>query len=304
MEHLWSARPRIYYGFFGLFCGAVILAWDPMHWPTLHHLWVLRGMVAIAIVSVFAMMHFKSGIPACFALEAYSLRQEKPLAFSNVPRAAYRARSANLMPDWFMVKASGLGALISGAVQTIMLRRDPPFPPVGEAIPDPRVWPEWSRCAIMRPAGSVAHWDPWRNRMVVGQAWDETGWLGLHVMAHEFAHAAQPRRRLRWADSWIKSILILSLIVEVFGGLGWWEPLLAAGVVALGDAGWRWPLEAQADHQAGERLASALSDPSTRAAVRQWGRRIAQRHQIALAAETFFWAAVTAVLVALMQGLR
>ena len=38
MEHLWSARPRIYYGFFGLFCGAVILAWDPMHWPTLHHL--------------------------------------------------------------------------------------------------------------------------------------------------------------------------------------------------------------------------------------------------------------------------
>ncbi len=304
MNHLWSARPRIYYGFFGLFFGAILLAWDPMHWPTLHHLWMLRILAGIAIGSAFAMMHFKSGTPTCFALEAYSLRQEKSRTIPNTPLISRHERSANRVPDWSMVKASGMGALISGAVQTVILRRDPPFPSVEESLPDPMVWPEWSRYVIVRPTGSAAYWDPWRNRMVVGQAWAETGWLGLHVTAHELAHAAQPRWRLRWADSWIKSLLILSLIASIAGSSQKWGPLLAASLVVLGDAGWRWPLEIQADHQARDRLASVFSDVSTHVTVRQWGQRIAQRHRIALGAETLFWGGVTAVLVALVQGLH
>ena len=194
-------------------------------------------------------------------------------------------------------------ALVSGAMQTLLLRGDPPFPSVNEAVPDATAWPEWSRYAVSRPTGSVAHWDPWRTRMVVGQAWDETGWLGLHVMAHELAHGAQPRWRLRWADGWIKGTLLVSVAAGLFGPAGWEVPLLAASVLGLGDAGWRWPLEAQADDQAGERLASEISDAPTRAAVRQWGQRIRRRHQAALAAETVFWAAVAAMLVALTQAL-
>ncbi len=303
MRHLWSAKPRIYYGFLGIFLGAVLLAWDPMRWPVLHTLWGVRLLWGTAVVSAFGMMHFKTGTPTCFALEAYPLRQEEGFIPANRSLTQSRERSAGPMSEWSVVKWSGIGVLISWAVQAVTWRHDPPFPRVDEAMPDATAWPEWSRYVVSRLSGRLAHWDPWRTRMVVGQAWDETGWLGLHVLAHELAHAAQPRWRLRLADGWIKGLLLVSVAAGLFGPAGWGAPLLAAGALGLGDAGWRWPLEAQADDQAGERLASEISDATTRAAVRHWGQRIRRRHRAALAAETVFWAAGAAVLVALTQAL-
>ena len=213
---------------------------------------------------------------------------------------------------WNIVEGSGIGTLIGWALQTVTLRHDPAPPAIGEAVPDATAWPEWNQVAVHRPPGGAAYWNTWRHQMVIGRDWDVHTWTQLHVMAHELAHAQQSRGRLRWAEGWIKGVLLVSVaasflgifpIFPILGLSGWAGPLEAASLVFVGDAVWRWPLEAQADTYAEQRLVAAVSHPASRYALHQWGRRVMRRHRVALAGETVFWAGVAAVLVALTQAL-
>ena len=128
--------------------------------------------------------------------------------------------------------------------------------------------------------------------MVVGRAWDGATWLSHQVLAHEQAHAAQPLWRTRLADVWIKSMLVGTCVAAF---LGWWPalvPWIGAGVALVGDAVWRWPLEADADRTAAAQVQSVAGDAP---AVHTWVTRLVQRDRVALVLESFGWAAMVFV---------
>lgn len=139
---------------------------------------------------------------------------------------------------------------------------------------------------VERIPGRDARYDPLRKRILLGADWTPQDWLGSHVMAHEAAHARQPRSRLVLGEA-------LGLICALAG--------LTAGLLSLGlvgaftftfawDALLRWPLEADADRKAGRWVVAwATEHGGDEAAVELWAAAIARRDMAALGIETISW---------------
>lgn len=165
----------------------------------------------------------------------------------------------------------------SSVLHAWAVRHDPPFPLSDDSLLAEIPWPDRETITVIRPPGRAAYWDPWHQHMVVGHQWDQSTWTRRHIVAHELAHAQQSSWRLRLADGWLKGVLTLSvLLATVLPPEAAW-PLLAGGVAGLGDAVARWPIEMQADRQAGQRLALTVSEGSARDAVTAWSVRLVRR---------------------------
>lgn len=135
------------------------------------------------------------------------------------------------MLGWEAVRAGGSTALAAYLGRQFVRRGEPapPATPVVEALATARL-----SCRIVRVPGHAAHWDPWRGVMVLGEAWTVNTWEGVRVLAHERAHAAQPRWRLRLAASWIKAATVIGLVVGVaLPAWGLW-PWIVASITFIG----------------------------------------------------------------------
>lgn len=244
--------------------------WTLGTWGLMSHLAAL-----LLLVGVVGSVHFRTSPPSCWALEAVQER------LSAIPKSVSH-KGGQPMWGWAAVRNGALLWLASGMLRQRLFRRERLSPPAPSA---PLCSPAELPPSVLRPPGQAAHWDPWRQSLVLGQAWSLETVDGARILAHELAHAGQPRWRLLLADGWVKGMLVMAALGAGFlSGWVWW-PETAAVLTFVGDAGWRWPLEAEADREAARSLADQAGPD-----VGQWAAELTPRHRVLLALESLQWA--------------
>lgn len=201
---------------------------------------------------------------------------------------------------------AGLSALSAGfflLARRRLLQAPLPEPPGASLFPTPAaITAAETRATVVWTTGRTAHYDPWTQRLTLGDQWRSDTLLARHVAAHECVHAGQPRRWALWASRPGAVAFVSAVVAGCF-----WPPPLNLLVVLAFMGIWGtfslWPLETAADAEATRRLsgwAHARLGTEAAKAVTVWADALARRHRWTLMLE---WGAMAASgLVAMFVG--
>lgn len=183
--------------------------------------------------------------------------------------------------------------LVIDRIRHAIRRREPP-PPDAPGLPIVPV-----TVPLRRVPGQVAHWDPWRRKLVIGDEWlDPPAPLGQYVLAHELVHATQPVGRLRLVTLWLLALMGASTLgALVLPSTPWWAPTIA-GLFLAGEVLGRWRIEDDAIRRTLAVL--GVTDPRWIA----WHRATIPRHRWMMTLDSVGWALALALVALLVPWFR
>lgn len=195
--------------------------------------------------------------------------------------------------SWAPMTAVMITWVLVERLQRTILRREPP-PPDAPSLP---VVP--LSVPMRRVPGRVAHWNPWRQELVIGDQWLKPSLpLGGYVLAHELVHATQPVIRLRLASLWLLALMVASSLgALVLTPNPWWAPTIA-GLFLVGEFAGRWRIEDEASRRTLGVL--GITDPEWV----HWHREAIRRNRWMLTLDSVGWALAVALVALLVPWLR